>query len=79
MLFRSYPTNSILHPVHEDVEGMRVADLINPDLHIWRTDKIMANFHREEAKAICQIPLSHRDVNVTIIWLYNSKESSASS
>ena len=56
-----------------------MADLINLDLHIWRTDKIMANFHREEAKAICQIPLSHRDVNVTIIWLYNSKESSASS
>ena len=75
----SYPTNSILHPVHEDVEGMRVADLINPDLHTWRTDKIMANFHREEAKDICQIPLSHRDVNVTIIWLQNSKESSASS
>ena len=44
--------NSILHPVHEDMEVMRVANLINPDLHIWRTEEIMANFHKEEAKAI---------------------------
>ena len=69
----NYPTNSILHLVHEDVEGMMVADLINPNLHIWRIEEIMANCHREEAKAICQIPLSHRDVNDTIIWLHNSK------
>ena len=48
----NYPTNSILHPVHEDVEGMRVVDLINPDLHIWKTEEIMANFHREEVEAI---------------------------
>ena len=69
----NYPSNSILHPVHEDVEGMRVVDLINPDLHIWRTEEIMSMFHREEAEAICQIPLSRRDVNDTIIWLHNSK------
>ena len=50
-----------------------VADLINPDLHIWRTEEIMAKFHREEAEAICQIPLSRRNVNDTIIWLHNSK------
>ena len=48
----NYPMNSILHPVHEDMEVMRVANLINPDLHIWRTEEIMANFHKEEAKAI---------------------------
>ena len=40
----NYPTNRILHPIHEDVEGMMVADLINPDLHIWRTEEAMANF-----------------------------------
>ena len=48
----NYPTNSILHPVHEDMEVMRVANLINPDLHIWKTEEIMANFHREEVEAI---------------------------
>ena len=69
----NYPSNSILHQVHEDVEGMRVVDLINLDLHIWRTEEIMAMFHKEEAGAICQIPLSRRDVNDTIIWLHNSK------
>ena len=69
----NYPTNRILHPIHEDVEGMMVADLINPDLHIWRNEEVMANFHREEVEAICQIPLSQRDVNDDIIWLQNSK------
>ena len=51
----NYPTNKILHPVHRDVEEMMVADLINPDLHIWRNKEVMATFHREEAEAICQI------------------------
>ena len=69
----NYPTNKILHPVHRDVEEMMVADLINLDLHIWRNEEVMATFHREEAEAICQIPLSRRDVNDDIIWLHNSK------
>ena len=50
-----------------------VADLINLDLHIWRNEEVMATIHREEAEAICQIPLSRRDVNDDIIWLHNSK------
>ena len=65
----NYPTNRILHLVHEDVEGMMVADLINSELHIRRIEEVMANFHREEAEAICQIPLSRRDVHDNIIWL----------
>ena len=69
----NYPTNNILHPVHGDVNEMMFADLINPDLHIWRNGEVMATFHREEAEAICQIPLSRRDVNDAIIWLHNSK------
>ena len=46
-----------------------VADLINSELHIRRIEEVMANFHREEAEAICQIPLSRRDVHDNIIWL----------
>ena len=65
----NYPPNRILHLVHEDVEGMMVADLINSELHIRRIEEVMANFHREEAEAICQIPLSRRDVHDNIIWL----------
>ena len=68
----NYPTNKILHPVHGDVTDMLVADMINLNLHIWRSEEVMATFHREEAEAICQIPLSRRDVNDTIIWLHNS-------
>ncbi|XP_075665148.1 uncharacterized protein LOC142634767 [Castanea sativa] len=51
-----------------------VADLINPDLHIWRNEEVMVIFHRVEAEAICQIPLSRGDVNDAIISLHNSKE-----
>lgn len=52
---------------------MLVSDMINPELHIWRNEEIMATFHKEEAEAICQIPLSRRNVNDAIIWLHNSK------
>ena len=54
----NYPTNRILHLIHEDVEGMMVADLINLDLQIWRIEEVVANFQREEAEAVYQIPLS---------------------
>ena len=69
----NYPTNRILQLVHGDVDDMMVADLINPVLHIWRNEEVMDTFHREEVEAICQIPLSRRDVNDAIIWLHNSK------
>ena len=69
----NYPTNKILHPVHENLDEMPVSDLINSELHIWRNEEIVATFHREEAEAICQIPLSRRDVNDDIIYLHNSK------
>ena len=54
----NYPTNRILHLIHEDVEGMMVVDLINLDLQIWRIEEVVANFQREEAEAVYQIPLS---------------------
>ena len=54
----SYPSNMVLHPVVEDVEECMVVDLIDPDLHYWRRDLIMAMFHINDTKAICNIPLS---------------------
>ena len=47
-----------------------VYDLINLELNIWRYEDIMAIFHRE---AMCQIPLSRRNVLDTIFWLHNSR------
>ena len=32
---------------------------------------IMGMFHREDAKAICRIPLSQRTVLDSIFWLHN--------
>ena len=67
----NYPSNKILHLVHEVEEGWRVSDLIDWDLHWWRRDIIMANFNQDEAKAICRIPLSHRFVEGSLVWLHN--------
>ena len=67
----SHPTNKIMYPRHELVEDLAVSDLIDPELHIWRRDMIMGMFHREDAKAICRIPLSRRSVLDSIFWLHN--------
>ena len=65
------PSNKILHPVAEDGEEWMVSDLIDLDLQWWRRDIIMASFHRDDAKAICRIPLSRRHVADSIFWLHN--------
>ena len=67
----SHPTNKIMYPRHELVEDLAVSDLIDPELHIWRRDMIMGMFHREDAKAICRIPLSRRSIPDSIFWLHN--------
>ena len=56
----NYPSNMVLHLVAEDVEECMVADLINLDLHCWRRGLILETFHINDAKAICNIPLSQR-------------------
>ena len=48
-----------------------VCELINPELNVWRYEDIQTIFHRDEADAICQIPLSRRYVANTIVWLHN--------
>jgi len=66
-----YPSNKILHPVAEEGEKWMVSDLIDMDLQWGRRDIIMASFHRDDAKAICRIPLSRRHVANSIFWLHN--------
>ncbi|XP_075633713.1 uncharacterized protein LOC142606215 [Castanea sativa] len=69
----NYPSNRLLHPVHEGEEDWRVSDLIDLDLHGWRRDAIMATFNREDAEVICKIPLSHRRVADVVVWLHNKE------
>ena len=57
--------------VREDEEEVWVSSLINQDLHVWRRDFIMAQFNREEEEAICDIPLSRRQVSNFVYWKYN--------
>ena len=47
-----------------------VADLIDPDLHCWRRDLILETFHINDAKAICNIPLSQRRGVDFVVWLH---------
>ena len=67
----NYPTNKVLHPVHEDEEDWRVSDLMDSELHRWRQDIIMERFNREDVEAICKIPLSHRRETNAVVWLHN--------
>ena len=67
------PSNKILHPVHGMEEGWRVPDLIDWGIHGWKRDIIMAHFNREEAEAICRIPLSRRVVEDLVTWMHNKK------
>ena len=69
----NYPSNRVLRPVHEGEEDWRVSDLIDLELHEWRRDVIMEKFNREDAEAICKIPLSHRRVFDVMVWLHNRK------
>ena len=48
-----------------------MSDLIELDMNCWRQDLVMTTFRSEDAKAICQIPLSRRCVADLIIWMHN--------
>lgn len=65
-------TNKIMQPPNDDVEDWVVSDLIDHDLHAWRTDVVMAMFHSEGTDAICKILLSQSYVSDSIIWLLNN-------
>ena len=54
----------------KDVKECMVADLIDSDLHCWRRDLILDTFHINDAKAICNIPLSRRKGVDSVVWLH---------
>ena len=67
----NFPTNKVLNPIQDNWDELMVSELINSGLNAWRYEDIRTIFHREEADAICQIPLSRRYVADTTIWLHN--------
>ena len=69
----NFPTNKVLNPIQENWGELMVCELINLELNIWRYEDIRTIFHRNEANAICQIPLSRRYVVDTIFWLHNPR------
>ena len=64
----NFPTNKVLNPIQDNW-----GELINPELNVWRYEDIRTIFYRDEANAICQIPLSRRYVANTMVWLHNPR------
>ena len=54
----NYPTNAPLFPLREEVREVVVADLIDLELHAWRSEFILDMFEQSDAEAICRIQLS---------------------
>ena len=69
----NFPTNKALYLVQGDWGELMVAELINLELNIWKYKDIRAIFHTDEAEAVCQIPLSQRNVPDSVFWLHNSR------
>ena len=69
----NHSTNKVLVPLYEDAEVRIVSEPIDPEQREWRREFIMANFHCDDADAICRIPLSRRSVMDSIVWLHNKK------
>ena len=69
----NHPTNKVLIPLYEEAEVRTVSELIDQEQREWRREFIMANFHCDDADAICRIPLSRRSVMDSIVWLHNKK------
>ncbi|KAL4600852.1 hypothetical protein ACB092_11G229600 [Castanea dentata] len=61
----------------EEGEEWMVTDLIDPDLLCWRRDIIIMSFQRDDANAICRIPLSRRQVADSMVWLHNKNGASS--
>lgn len=66
----NYPSNRVLYPTLVEDENWRVDELIEPDLYWWNRELVISRFHREDAEAICRIPLSHRQLSDSIFWLH---------
>ena len=71
----NHPTHKVLHPPHVEEWEWRVSELIDWRVKAWDWELIEAAFHREDAKAILRIPLSHKLVSDAMIWLHTKNGS----
>ena len=69
----NYPTSAPLFPLREEVREVVVAELIDPELHAWRSEFILDMFEQADVEAICKIHLSRRDVDDILIWMHHKK------
>ena len=65
----NYHTNQVLHRTLDAEEDWSVCELLDGDGHGWDRGLVGVKFHREDAKAILRIPLSHRNIPDSIVWL----------
>ena len=56
-----------MHLVKDEVREVVVAELIDQELHAWRSKLVMDMFEKEDAEVICRIQLSRRYVEDIII------------
>lgn len=66
----NHSSSRVLYLAIVEDEDWRVNELIVSDLNWWNRELIISRFHREDAKAICRIPLSHRQVSDSKFWLH---------
>ena len=61
----NYPTRAPLFRHKEEVREVVMAELIDPELHAWRSEFILDMFEQADAEAIFRIQLSRRDMEDT--------------
>ena len=54
----NYPTSAPLFQLREEVREVVMAELIDPELHAWRSEFILDMFEQTDAEAICRIHIS---------------------
>ena len=69
----NYTTNKVHHPPEEEEWEWRVCEPIDWSTKTWDCQLIDRIFHRKDAEAIKQIPLSRRNTPDTIFWLHTGK------
>lgn len=69
----NHPSNKVLFPPNEDQSEWRISEFIDPSTRCWDREYVLLNFQKEDAEAILRIPLSHRHIKDSVMWLHTQK------
>ena len=69
----NHPSNKVLFPPNEDQWEWRISEFIDPSTRCWDREYVLLNFQKEDAEAILRIPLSHRHIKDSVMWLHTQK------